>query len=199
MAEGDRLSVELEPPLADVVFLELALPLALGQGLLAEFKIVRFAVVGRRVAAGGLDLQILDLAAEGGFALLGFVFPLGQPQARGSQVRFELGHAGVELGFATIDIPQPLAEVAGKLGRLQLQLLAAGFDIVPQGGSEHLGRGFIDHLEHRLPQSDRIGGERAFGLACRFAAGDGVRSVDPRPPRDDLGGVGCPVPGPRLR
>jgi hypothetical protein len=145
-----------------------------------------------------LLLQFLDLPTELVFALLKFDFPLAEPHPRRAEIGFELTGAGVDRGLAAIDFAQPLAEVAGELRDLQLELLAADFGGLTHDGSDHLTRRLpLDFEQHRLElhRARRLGLFRSYfrrelvlargrgARTCATILGTRMRRIDARSPR----------------
>ena len=80
---------------------------------------------------------------------------LAKPEPRRSQVGFKLGHASIERRFPAIDLAQTLAKMAGKLGDLELQLLAVKLNIFARNRGNHLGRRLFN-FQHGLSHRDRV-------------------------------------------
>ncbi len=82
------------------------------QRVFARGDLIGPLVVGLHLLLAASDfsramLQIFDLTAKFGFALLEVVFPFALPETGGAEIGFELSDASVELRFAAIDFGEP--------------------------------------------------------------------------------------------
>jgi hypothetical protein len=172
MAERSRLALDCQPPLAKIVFFELVLVLAGQQLLLAGFE--GHGIVRTVRQFGRSTASVFNLSLEFGLPLEELLFAFAEPEPGGPLVGFELGDAGVHLGFAAIDFAQALAEMVSQLGGLQLELLAGQFGKLA-GQSRQQFRWRVGLVEV-IP---RIESRGTGGMFFRGSCGGHVRAIDP--------------------